>query len=222
MTHTTPTRSLTSKGERTRARIVDTAASLMLHDGVAGTTIEGVCETAGVGKSQIYHYFDDKNQLVRAVIERQAERVLGGHEPHLTDIRGWESWDAWRDFVVDIQRKSGCVGGCPLGSLAGELADGDDLTRMVLVKSFQRWERAFFGAVQQMKKLGLVRQDADSAFLATTLLAALQGGLLLCQTCKDVAPLETALTGAVEYLRTFAEPDGAPSGIASSSSTTAQ
>jgi len=199
-----PTRSLTVKGERTRQKIVDTAAALMLTDGVAGTTIEGVCAAAGVGRSQVYHYFDDKGELVRAVIEWQAERVFSGQEPHLAHIQGWESWDAWRDLVVAIQRKAGCVGGCPLGSLASELADEDELTRHVLVKSFQRWERAFQDAVQQMKDLGLMRADADTAILATTLLAALQGGLLLCQTRKDVAPLETSLNGAIGYLRTFA------------------
>ena len=204
MTQTSPTRSLTVKGERTRQKIVDTAAALMLTDGVAGTTIEGVCAAAGVGRSQVYHYFDDKGELVRAVIEWQAERVFSGQEPHLAHIQGWESWDAWRDLVVAIQRKAGCVGGCPLGSLASELADEDELTRHVLVKSFQRWERAFQDAVQQMKDLGLMRADADTAFLATTLLAALQGGLLLCQTRKDVAPLETSLNGAIGYLRTFA------------------
>jgi AcrR family transcriptional regulator len=176
----------------------------MLTDGVAGTTIEGVCATAGVGRSQVYHYFDDKGELVRAVIEWQAERVFSGQEPHLAHIQGWESWDAWRDLVVAIQRKAGCVGGCPLGSLASELADEDELTRHVLAKSFERWERAFRDAVQQMKDLGLMRADADTAILATTLLAALQGGLLLCQTRKDVAPLETSLNGAIGYLRTFA------------------
>jgi len=204
VTQTLPTRSLTVKGERTRQKIVDTAAALMLTDGVAGTTIEGVCAAAGVGRSQVYHYFDDKGELVRAVIEWQAERVFSGQEPHLAHIQGWESWDAWRDLVVAIQRKAGCVGGCPLGSLASELADEDELTRHVLAKSFERWERAFRDAVQQMKDLGLMRADADTAILATTLLAALQGGLLLCQTRKDVAPLETSLNGAIGYLRTFA------------------
>jgi TetR/AcrR family transcriptional repressor of nem operon len=204
VTQTLPTRSLTVKGERTRRKIVDTAATLMLTDGVAGTTIEGVCAAAGVGRSQVYHYFDDKGELVRAVIERQAERIFSGQEPHLAQIQGWQSWDAWRDFVVEMQRKAGCVGGCPLGSLASELADEDELTRQVLAKSFQRWERALRGAVQQTKELGLLRADADTAFLATTLLAALQGGLLLCQTRKDVAPLETSLNGAIGFLRTFA------------------
>ena len=205
MTQTVPTRSLTVKGERTRRKIVDTAADLMLNDGVAGTTVEDVCAAAGVGKSQVYHYFDDKGELIRAVIERQAERVFSGQEPHLAHIRGWENWEAWRDFVVEIQRAAGCVGGCPLGSLASELADEDELTRQVLAKSFERWERAFLGAVQQTKDLGLIREDADTVLLATTLLAALQGGLLLCQTRKDVAPLETSLDGAIGYLRTFAD-----------------
>jgi AcrR family transcriptional regulator len=204
VTQIVPARSLTSKGERTRAKIVDTAADLMLKDGVAGTTIEDVCETARVGKSQVYHYFDDKSELVRAVIERQAEFILGGQEPHLANIRGWETWEAWRDFVIDVQRKGGCIGGCPLGSLASELADEDELTRMVLFRSFRRWELAFLGAIQQTKELGLIRREADTTLLATSLLAALQGGLLLCQTCKDVYPLEMSLNGAIGYLRTFA------------------
>ncbi|WP_434316030.1 TetR/AcrR family transcriptional regulator [Leifsonia sp. P73] len=204
MTEAAAARALTSKGQRTRAKIVDAAASLMFHEGVAGTTIEGVCETARVGKSQIYHYFSDKNDLVRAVIESQADSVLGSHDPYLSNILGWETWDAWRNFVVDIQRKAGCVGGCPLGSLANELADSDDLTRAVLVRSFQRWEMAFLDAVQQMKDLGLVREDANNGFIATALLAALQGGLLLCQTSRDVAPLQSSLNGAIGYLRTFA------------------
>lgn len=204
MTQTTPARSLTAKGARTRATIVDAAATLMLNDGVAGTTIEGVCAAAGVGRSQVYHYFDDKGALVRAVIEWQAELVLGGQEPHLARLQGWRDWEAWRDSVVELQRRAGCVGGCPLGSLASELADEDELSRQVLLTSFQRWERAFRGGVRRMKDLGLLRQDADTDLLATTLLAALQGGLLLCQTWKDVTPLETSLNGAIGYLRTFA------------------
>ena len=172
MTQTVVTRPLTVKGERTRGKIVDAAAGLMLNDGVAGTTIEDVCAAAGVGRSQVYHYFDDKGELVRAVIERQAELVFSGQEPHLAHIQGWESWEAWRDFVVEIQRNAGCVGGCPLGSLASELADEDELTRQILVTSFERWERAFRVGVQRMHALGLLCADADTARLATMLLHA--------------------------------------------------
>lgn len=196
-------RPLTTKGEQTRSRIIEVAASLMLDDGVAGTTIDDVCEAGRVGKSQVYYYFGDKSDLVRAVIERQADRILGGQEPYLERIQGWESWDEWRDFVVDLQLQRGCVGGCPLGSLASELSDSDELTRTVLAKSFARWERSFAVGVEKMKSLGLLRPDADTAHLAMSLLASLQGGLLLCQTCKDVAPLKTSLNGAIQYMRSY-------------------
>ncbi len=64
---------LTAKGARTRARIVEEAAALIHERGVAGTTLEDVKVAAEVSGSQIYHYFPDKNELVQAVIDYQAE-----------------------------------------------------------------------------------------------------------------------------------------------------
>ena len=73
-------RRLTRKGAETRARIVDAAAQLIYEHGVASTTIEEVRDSAHVSSSQLYHYFDDKPALVRAVIERQADMAIGTQE----------------------------------------------------------------------------------------------------------------------------------------------
>jgi len=67
---------LTSKGRQTRQRIVAAAAGLMFEGGVARTTMEDVRAAAGVSSSQIYHYFTDKEALVRAVIEFQNENLM--------------------------------------------------------------------------------------------------------------------------------------------------
>ncbi len=64
---------LTPKGARTRARIVEQAAALIHQRGVAGTTLEDVQVAAEVSGSQMYHYFPDKNELVQAVIDYQAD-----------------------------------------------------------------------------------------------------------------------------------------------------
>ena len=194
---------LTPKGEKARSKILDTAAQLMLQNGVMGTTIEDVCAAAGAGKSQIYHYFSDKHDLVCAVIGYQTDRVLGGQEPFLSNLSDWETWYSWRDRIVQIQRDLGCVGGCPLGSLASELADSDDLARRVLSKSFDKWEASFRHGIDRMKQTGILRGDADPERLGTIMLGALQGGLLLCQTRKDVASLKTVLDGALDYLKTY-------------------
>ena len=56
---------LTRKGQQTRERIVAAAADLILQQGVARTTLDDVRAEAGVSSSQIYHYFADKEALVR-------------------------------------------------------------------------------------------------------------------------------------------------------------
>jgi TetR/AcrR family transcriptional repressor of nem operon len=195
---------LTPKGEKARSKILGTAAELMLQNGVMGTTIDGVCDAAGVGKSQVYHYFSDKPDLVRAVIDYQTDRVLGGQEPFLSNLDDWPMWYSWRDRIVQIQSDLGCVGGCPLGSLASELADSDELARRVLSKSFDKWEASFRLGIERMRASGLLRPEADPQRLAAVMLGALQGGLLLCQTRKDVTSLETVLDGALDYLRSYA------------------
>ena len=67
---------LTPKGARTRARIVEEAAALIHERGVAGTTLEDVKVAAEVSGSQMYHYFPDKNELVQAVIDYQADTIV--------------------------------------------------------------------------------------------------------------------------------------------------
>jgi AcrR family transcriptional regulator len=68
-------------GAQTRARIVAAAADLMLLGGVAETSLDAVLAATGTSKSQVYHYFANKDDLVLAVIAWQTERVLQSQQP---------------------------------------------------------------------------------------------------------------------------------------------
>jgi len=192
---------LTRKGRATRARIVTAAAELMFSRGVARTSTEDVRAAAGVSNSQLYHYFTDKSALVRAVITHQTEQVLAGQEPLLSSLDSFEALTSWRDLLVGGQRLRGCVGGCPLGSLASELADTDDDTRVALVDGFSRWDTGIRDGLRAMHRRGELRATADPDRLALGTLAAVQGGLLLTQTLRDTAPLEAALDLAIGCIR---------------------
>src|ERR1700751_169672 len=89
---------LTARGRETRGRIVAAAAELMFKDGVAGTTLEDVKESAGVSSSQIYHYFADKKALVLAVIDYQTETIVGGPEAVFAKLETVQGVPAWRQF----------------------------------------------------------------------------------------------------------------------------
>src|SRR6476661_9722414 len=114
--------SLTPKGARTRARIVENAAALIHERGVAATTLEDVKVAAEVSGSQLYHYFPDKNELVQAVIDYQADTIVKHNRQALGSPKGV---DAWRQMVVTGVKSTHGKGGCALGSLGGQLAESD-------------------------------------------------------------------------------------------------
>ncbi|MDN3354798.1 TetR/AcrR family transcriptional regulator [Actinomadura sp. DC4] len=195
---------LTAPGRRTRDRIVATAADLMFRQGVAGTSIPDVQQAAGVSASQIYHYFGDKRGLVRAVIDHQIEASMDGQRPILDHLDSFDALRAWCDAAVEGQRRRDCEGGCEIGSLAGELVETDPVARADLVEAFDRWERPIRDGLSRMRDRGDLSPEADPHDLATMMLAALQGGLLLTQIRRSTHPLKIATDAAIAHIETFA------------------
>jgi TetR/AcrR family transcriptional regulator, transcriptional repressor for nem operon len=191
-------RRLTRKGQETRQRIVDAAADLIFEQGVARTTIEDVRAAADVSSSQLYHYFDDKPALVRAVIEHQADAIVVGQQTF--DLSSMDGLRAWRDWVIEHQRELNCSGGCPIGSLGSELAETDPEARAQVAEGFKRWEAAIQSGLREMHARGRLTPETDPDTLALALLAALQGGLLLTQIERDTKPLEAALDAMLELV----------------------
>ena len=194
----------TAKGWATRARIVEAAAELMYERGVAGTSTEDVRRAAGVSNSQLYHYFADKDDLVRAVVDHQIQRVLAGQRSLLDGLDSFAALEAWRDAIIAIVAARHGQGGCPMGSLASELADGDEPARSALVQGFARWEAALCDGLRAMQARGELRPDADPDTLAIATLAALQGGFLLAQTRREILPLTAGLDAALDHIHAFA------------------
>ena len=197
------TRPVTDKGRATRDRILDTATELIFEHGVAGTTVDDVRAAAKVSKGQLYHYFADKDELIHAVIDRTIQQVLDA-QPRLAKLSTWTAISNWLDDLVQLQVQRHAVGGCPIGSLAGELAETDELTRAELAAGFDRWEAPLRQGLERMRADGKLRRNADPARLATATLAAIQGGLVLTQTRRDPQQLRIALDAAYAYLRSFA------------------
>jgi TetR/AcrR family transcriptional regulator, transcriptional repressor for nem operon len=195
----------TARGAATRARIVDAATELVRAHGAANTTIDAVIEASKVSKSQIYHYFADKDDLVLAVIQRQAECVLGTHEELLRKLNSFAGLRRWRDAVVELTRQTNCAGGCPLGSLAAELSE-TPRTRAALAQSFAHWASYFEAAFSRMQTRAGRRPSGDLKELSEAMLASLQGGLLLAQTMRSTRPLELALDMAIDHVAARLKP----------------
>ncbi len=190
---------LTPRGAATRARIVEAAADLIYMRGMEGTSLDDVMAASGVSKSQLYHYFMDKDALVLEVIALQAERVLAAQQPHLGALNSLRALRAWGQAIVRLNELVQ-MRGCPLGSLANELANTSESARKRLDESFSVWRERIETGLAEMQQRGELAASADPHDLALALLGAVEGGLLLAKTAQSGRPLEIAIDMAIDHV----------------------
>lgn len=135
------------------------------------------------------------------MIDHESDLVLGIHHGGLDRLDSFAALRAWRDMVVGVVRAADCAGGCPLGTLASDLADTNPVARARLASTFAQWEDMLRAGIRAMAQRGELRADVDADDLALALLAGLQGGLLLSQVRRNTRPIEVALDTAIDHLR---------------------
>lgn len=188
-----PESRLTSKGRAMRDRIVQSAADLVFASGARETSLDEVRSAVGASKSQLYHYFSDKDELLSGVIDFQGTRVLDAQQPELGAVDSIASLRRWRDKGVQLADTFGRMGGCPIGSLANELACHSENHRRALADFFDAWAAEIEGALLRMQASGHLGPALDPKALSITFLIAIQGGLLLAKLQRSSAALATAL-----------------------------
>ena len=104
-------------------------------------------------------------------------------------------------MVITQVKSSQGQGGCPLGSLAGQLAETDARARALIAAGFGQWSAAISDGLRRLHAAGHFPGGTNPDDLAVTLLAALQGGLILAQVQRDTRPLETAVDTVLELAR---------------------
>lgn len=190
----------TARGRATRERIVKAATELVAERGVAGTSLDGVCEVAHASKSQLYLYFDDRDELLRAVAESTCETVLESQADAFAGFDSIPGIERYLDAIVALQVERHTPG-CPIGTLAGQLVEHDEASRVILAGGLERWERSLQAGLEAMAAAGQLQADSDPARLATQTLMLLQGGLLLSHVHRDPGQMRIAADTVLELIR---------------------
>ena len=192
----------TGRGRASRERIVERAAELFAERGVAGTSLDDVLTAAGAGKGQLYHYFSGRDELVAEAVGLRCTQVMAGLTQALGSVASLAGLtQALAGFVAGFEQMG--MPGCPIGSLAADVAESNEGARQQAAAAFDAWERLFADALERMRQQGELRADASPAVLATALLASLEGGMVLSQTRKDAASLHVAVDAGLGQVRTY-------------------
>ncbi len=189
----------------TRERILRAAAEIILADGLSGLSLDKVRLHAAVSGSQLSHYFDGKQSLVRAVLERHMNSVMAIHmTPSVGDLGTWPGWENWVEMNVRQLRKFDYCGRPTYHGLAGQLTKSDDSTKDAVARGYLTWIEFFGERLSRMKTSGLLVGTADPHELALIVVAAHQGGCVMSFAYRQAWPLSNTLRFVVNYLRMYA------------------
>lgn len=191
----------TANGRATRARIVRAATDLVTERGVAGTSLDDVRTRAHASKSQLYLYFTDRDALLCEVANQTCNTVIERQMEALADFDSITGIQHYLDMYVEAQRRRTTPAGCPIATLAGQIANQNNQARLNLADGLQRWEDGFLSGFTAMAARGELRDEADPAQLATQTLALMQGGLLLTQVRCDAEQMRIAANAVLALVR---------------------
>jgi TetR/AcrR family transcriptional repressor of nem operon len=188
-----------------KARLEEAVIDLIWVGSFAGTTVEDICEKAGVKKGSFYYFFESKTALVLAALEARHEAWITRLNQQFSPLHsGLERLQIQArvgyEEQVELHARYGQVAGCPLFTIGSECV----LVEPEITRKIKKWigEYTKFveSAVRDAHATGEI--DAPDAVLtASTLMAYWQGVVARARILNDLTILRDAWAGAAQILR---------------------
>lgn len=174
----------------TADRMVRGAAALLATVGLQGASMRGVVQATGAPRGSLYHHFPGgKADLVARAVELVGQSVVDV----LDSLRGRSPTEVvsglatmWRSRLLQTDLSSGCAVAAVAVAADGELPELTPLAGRI----FRRWQGALAAAFEEG---GL--DPAGAADLATTVLAAFEGALVLTRAQRSIEPFDRVAAG---------------------------
>ena len=151
-----------SKGERTRAAILEAGFHIVSKAGLEGLTIGTLAEATGMSKSGLFAQFGSREELLIAVLERgQQEFIEVVVNPALARPRGLPRLKSLFINWLDWTEMANLPGGCPMIGGATEFDDKPGPVRDTLAAGQRAWIDTLTRATRQAIEQGQLARDTD-------------------------------------------------------------
>lgn len=174
---------LGTKGERTRARLLDVAVRRFAVDGFRRTSVAAVAEEAGVTAAAVYAYFPGKEGLFEAAVDADAAALISEASADLDD----------QDLVSgELRLVTALLAGLERHGLARRVLAGQEqevIDRLLAIPALLELRSRLTAALAAGQHAGRVRSDIDPKAIAvgleTLTLALLMARLKVSQGGED-------------------------------------
>src|SRR6266851_9748189 len=158
-----------------KERLMEAVKELIWTGSYGSTTIDQICDKAGVKKGSFYYFFDSKADLAETAIESdwqfkrpELDAIFSPTVPPLERLRKY--CEFCYKFQCQIKAKYGCVLGCPLFSVGAEISTQEDLLQKKIQEILEYKKRYLESTVRDAHAAGLI-QAPDAAAKARVLFA---------------------------------------------------
>jgi TetR/AcrR family transcriptional regulator, transcriptional repressor for nem operon len=166
------------KGEATRQRIIAEAAPIFNQRGFDGCSMQDLMTATGLEKGGLYRHFANKEDLAAEAFRFALAQNVKVRTEHLDEIPN--SINKLKKVVqLFVDLPSAIPGGCPLMNTAIDADDGNPALRDLARKGIQDWRARLTHIIETGIKAGEIRRSTDPRRIANTVIATLEGALMI-------------------------------------------
>jgi AcrR family transcriptional regulator len=175
--------------------MISAAQRLRSVEGLEGTTFATVLTASGSPRGSVYYHFPDgKSQMIREAVAGVGSRV----ETSILEMEAASPMQVVRDFSApwrEILTSSDFEAGCAVAAVVpGDPQTSDEI--------FHRWHEAL---TEKFEHCGLAQ--ASAAGLTSTVLAAIEGALVLARASRSTEEFDQVVSDLMELAQIRTERD---------------
>ena len=182
-----------TRGRETRQHILKESRKLFTVQGFRNTSISEIIAATGVKKGNLYYHFPSKEELGLAVLVDVRDEfftilddALAGENPI---VRILNSCNA----VMAMMEQNSFVGGCLFGNTALEMTDSNSRFGRIIQEVFSQWKSRVERELRQAVESGLLTSPMPADALASSIIATLEGGIMLSRVYKNKDGIEDCI-----------------------------
>ena len=187
-----------------KERLMEAVRELIWKGSYGSTTIDHICEKAGVKKGSFYYFFNSKADLALAALELDWEQKRAELDaifsPTIPPLERFQKYCEHNyRLQAEIKAECGSVLGCPLFSLATEVSTQEQPLQKKIQQIFDQKHKYFESAIRDAHAAGLIHAP-DPESKAKVLFAYYHGLITEARICNSLETLQDAARGTRELL----------------------